>query len=779
MISKPLRIADKLRNIVLLTSGLALLVASVSFIVIDVLSYRQNLVDRIAVISDFVATNTTAALVFEDELTAGKLLDSLDAEKAVQHAVIFDGAWQPFAPLGGGRGEGISRAQLAWQERAPDGDNLVYWMTTTSLYMVRPIVLDQEVIGFLCIEATLSSIYSRLGELLLSILVLWGCVMLGVHYLSRRLQQRISWPIEHLVDGMKQVSVKQDFSLRLEPGSQDEIGTLIDGFNDMLGQVHERDMRLAEHRRELEAANKAKSVFLATMSHEIRTPMNGVLGMAELLYDSKLSDKQRKFVAAILSSGQNLLQLINEILDLSKIEAGRLELESIRFNAGRIVEEVGELLSEQATAKGLLLRCELPVSASLAVQGDPARLRQVLINLAGNAIKFTEQGSVTIRLQHQPASNHQVKLRFDVTDTGIGIDEGYQQRVFDAFSQSDDSLTRRHGGTGLGLSICKQLVELMGGELQLISQPGQGASFYFVLSLTQADEPESTAPDVDASASGSALADVRTVDFQHKHILLAEDNAVNQQVAQGMLERLGCRVSVAANGVDALRILQQEAVDLVLMDCHMPEMDGLEATRQIRQLEAGGERRLPIVALTANALKGYRQRCEEAGMDGYLSKPFTLAALRRVLDDWLNNGGHGKKAGEEPGDKEQAAPVCFPDECVVINDETLECLRALKSANGDDLLGQVIDAYLDTSPQLLAAMHQAVQATDRQQIYLQAHSLKSSSANVGAERLAHCCLLMELEARSAEAGQRDYQRLFGHLEREYRQVRDALALAEA
>ena len=774
--SKPLRIADKLRNIVLLTSGLALLVASVSFIVIDVLSYRQNLVDRIAVISDFVATNTTAALVFEDELTAGKLLDSLDAEKAVQHAVIFDNTWHPFASLGGDRGEEVSRAQLAWQERAPDGDNLVYWMTTASLYMVRPIVLDREVIGYLCIEATLSSIYSRLGELLLSILLLWGCIMLGVHYLSRRLQQRISGPIEHLVDGMKQVSVKQDFSLRLESGSQDEIGALIDGFNDMLGQVHERDKRLAEHRRELEAANKAKSVFLATMSHEIRTPMNGVLGMAELLQDSELSGKQQKFVAAILSSGQNLLQLINEILDLSKIEAGRLELESIRFNAGRVVEEVCELLSEQAAGKGLSLACELPSSESLAVYGDPARLRQVLINLAGNAIKFTEQGSVTIRLQHLPRSGNQLALKFDVADTGMGIDENYQPKMFDAFSQSDDSLTRRHGGTGLGLSICKQLVELMGGELLLDSQQGQGATFHFVLRLTEADEPRRFTDGDRTTEDSRAVSDLPGGRLQQKHILLAEDNAVNQQVALGMLERLGCRVSMAANGKEALQVLRHTAIDLVLMDCHMPEMDGLEATRQIRRLEGEGTRRLPIVALTANALKGYRQRCEQAGMDDYLSKPFTLAALRQVLAHWLV-GDVDNPVGSST--KAEPATCLLPAGSAVINEQALDSLRGLQDANGEELLAQVIDAYLDISPDLLAAIHQAVEANDSQQLYQAAHSLKSSSANIGAERLAHCCQSMESATRAAGIGHVDYQQLYAQLVREYHQVQDALALAEA
>ncbi len=398
-----------------------------------------------------------------------------------------------------------------------------------------------------------------------------------------------------------------------------------------------------------EAANRTKSQFLANMSHEIRTPLNGVLGMAELLMESGLTSSQRRLAELARSSGESLLSIIDDILDFSRIEAGRLELEQVSFELRETVAGVVELLAERARAKDVELRALVAADVPNVVRGDPGRLRQVLVNLVGNAVKFTPQGEIVVQVGLLDKDGPRSRLAFEVRDTGIGIVPEAHSRIFDAFAQADGSTTRRYGGTGLGLAICKQLVDLMGGAIEVESALGVGTTFRFTACFGRqaaaADDALAESPRLlvlrralgreAEREAGSVRSQGRSAERFEGRVLLVEDCAVNLAVAEGMLELLGPRVELASDGAEALTALSRETFDLVLMDCMMPGMDGCAATQELRRREGGSGRHTPVVALTANAMSGDRERCLAAGMDDYLSKPFRHEELRQVLARWL------------------------------------------------------------------------------------------------------------------------------------------------
>jgi CheY-like chemotaxis protein len=377
------------------------------------------------------------------------------------------------------------------------------------------------------------------------------------------------------------------------------------------------------------------------MSHEIRTPMNGVLGMAELLARSELNAKQKMFTDIIVKSGNALLTIINDILDFSKIEAGKMTLEQVDVDVRELVEEVTGLLAGQARDKGLKLGFEIDPAVPSAVTGDPVRIRQVLINLVGNAVKFTERGEVAISVQRMDAATeaargHDCRLSFSVRDTGIGLSPEACEKLFQPFTQADGSTTRRFGGTGLGLAISRRLVGMMGGEIGIESTLELGSRFWFELRLELAAQAHGAAPETAPPDSGEHRTPLPG------RVLLVEDNGVNQEIGMAMLQAMGCEVDLAADGREAIEATRSKAYDLVLMDCQMPDVDGFEATRAIRAREreqsgSKAARRLPIVALTANAMSGDREQCTAAGMDDYLSKPFTQAQLRAVIQTWVSD----------------------------------------------------------------------------------------------------------------------------------------------
>ena len=684
------------------------------------------------------------------------------------------------------------------------------------------------------------------------------------------------------------------------------VAPLLDQANQWIGSIsvardvtqHKRSeeaLRLA--REAAESASHAKSSFLARMSHEIRTPMNGVLGMTELLLETGLTSAQRKYAETVQRSGKNLLGIINDLLDFSKIEAGKLELESVDMDLRRSLEDVVDLLAERAHVKGLELACSIPANLATHVKGDPLRLGQVLTNLVGNAIKFTEQGSVVIRVAGLEETAQSVTLRFEVSDTGAGISAAAQSHIFEEFAQADGSTTRKHGGSGLGLAISRQLVEMMGGNIYVESVLGAGSTFWFTSRFEKQETQDSRAapmgmltgvralivessainggilhsqmsnwgmtnrvaatpaqaidllsqaaarnapfdiaiidlglPGMDALELARAIrarADIATLrlvmlthrqaDMQNAreagidaclakpvrqtvlyeclvnvmacqpqeavaarevsepvnaapagsrgNILLVEDNLINQQVALGILQIQGYSVTVVNNGREALDAYAQGAFDLILMDCHMPEMDGFEATREIRGRERSSiGKRVPIIALTANAMAQDREECLSTGMDDHLSKPFSMQTMQDMLDRWMPQAAATKSAAAaELAARSPAKAAAALDRRV---------LDQLSTLLKPERLARAINFYLVESPKLIQKLKQAASANDAPEIVRSAHSLKSSSANLGASVLSRYCEDIEASARRADA--EEACKLFAKIETEYGCVQTAL-----
>ncbi len=417
--------------------------------------------------------------------------------------------------------------------------------------------------------------------------------------------------------------------------------------NDLAGQPLGRlwlfedvteDRRLAQQllaaKEAAEAGQRAKAMFLATMSHEIRTPMNGIIGMTDLALMTELNDEQSEYLRWVKSSAESLLTVLNDVLDFSKIDAGRLEMELVPFAPQDLLDEITGIYSSIAAQKGLVLDWRVTGNLPQRLVGDPARLRQVLTNLVSNALKFTEHGSVSISVNAEGIpTNGRQWIGFAVTDTGIGIAQDKLDHIFSPFSQADSSTTRRFGGTGLGLAIAARLVQLMGSQLAVDSEPGRGSTFHFgvIFSIVEAN-PNPVATPLPVAA---AIAEARPVG----RILLVEDTPVNQRLGQALLGKRGYQVSLAADGLEALAAFDRERFDLILMDMQMPNMDGLEATRRIRAREVAGERRIPIIALTANAMQSDRDLCQAAGMDDFVAKPFRADEMFAVIEKYLTAAG--------------------------------------------------------------------------------------------------------------------------------------------
>ncbi len=631
------------QQVSIITAGVAGGVVGIVLLLTQYVAFQstlENTTEQSVTLAQVLGDNVTASIAFRDPATATEILEALrNSDQVVSAEVnLVDGS--RFAAY---RKDGAySVPSASGSDASSDADR---YLKTVN----QPIKLGDTQLGTVQLQIDIWPAYSTAFTGLWVGLVIWLLGTMAAYLLASRLNQTVVRPLQQLSRLMVGVSREEDYTKRFNYRGDDEVGALGVSFNTMLSRIEDREARLQEVIRELESARdqaedaaRSKSSFLANMSHEIRTPMNGVVGMTSLLKRTELSKQQQLYFDTIEKSASSLLMIIDDILDFTKIEAGRLEIKHQTFSLRETIDAVSVFFAEPATQKGLDFSIDMPASLPNRVIGDSGRIRQVLLNLVGNAIKFTQQGSVTVSLSTQVDETGN-RLRFTVSDTGMGIHKEKQDRIFSEFFQADATSTRQFGGTGLGLAISRQLVVLMGGSIGFSSEENKGSVFWFEIPLkTEVLNPfltsrlQVSAPthtELPSPADEQATESKDEILRWEAKVLVAEDSEVNQFIIRELLTTFGLDPVIVANGADCVAAFRESTYDIIFMDIQMPVMDGVAATKAIRALQQDEAMNVDclIIGLSAHAMMGDKERYMEEGMDDYLTKPIDLKKLEALI----------------------------------------------------------------------------------------------------------------------------------------------------
>jgi len=833
-IRRDITIKTKLTAIMMLTCLVALATAGIAFVMWGQISFRDMMARNLTAQAGTIADNCRAALSFDEAADANETLNALRTQPSIVYASVYTSDKTNFVSY---YRDGVDTHLHPLRIQAEG-----HHFEDDLLTVFHAIVLDEETIGFVCVRSDLRTLHVMLRRNVGIVSTVLLLALLIAYLVSARLQGIISSPILRLTEVAQAVSTEQAYSVRAQKQSNDEVGLLIESFNEMLEQIQRRDVRLVDMNENLEEtvkartvelsasndrlsasnhqlqfevserkqaekdlrqakekaehiseelaktaelarematqaewANAAKSEFLANMSHEIRTPMNAIVGFSNLLAGEDLTAGQQEEVDIIRQSAKNLLNLIDDILDFSKIEAGQLAVEIIDCSLGKLLNSLESMMGPQAVKKSLDFGIVAGPDLPAYIRTDPHRLQQCLINLVNNALKFTEQGHVHVKVSLQEDSAQHF-IRFDIEDTGIGVPQDRQQAIFESFTQADGSTTRKYGGTGLGLAVTKQLTGLLDAELSLSSEPGKGSVFSLVIPVGMdiagqalLDRHNLTDQETDESDDTKAMV------FSGK-VLLAEDIKTNQTLMSTMLAKMGLEVTVAEDGQQALQESLSQSFDLILMDMQMPRMNGYEATRQIREAESAdfgfgisdcGKKpkienpkseieRVPIVALTANAMKGDDRKCLDAGCDDYLAKPIDSRELTRIVAKYLSGQGvrgpavaSADASTSEPSGSLKTAtrapssePYNAADIRAIINWD-----RLIERLGDEEIVKEIMPSYIEDTTEHFEKLSQAVKTGDCVAIAYHAHALKGVGRNLSIDRLSDIARQMEQAGR--------------------------------